>query len=109
MALRGPFQIEKVTVEIAGSCAGSYVLSRDGRTAHYVGRSDYDVGSRIVRSAQEGYGYRWFWFQYASSPRDAFNQECELYHEYSPCDNDCHPAVPSGQYVTCPAGKCQWS
>ena len=65
---------------------GVYVLSRNGTSQSYVGRSDSDLRQRIVSSASEG-NYRSFWFDYASSPMDAYKYECELYHKYNPPDN----------------------
>ena len=107
--LMGPYQISAVDSYVTRSSPGVYVLSRDGRTANYVGRSDTDIGARIKASASEGYGYTYFWFENAESPRDAFNKECEYYHRYNPPDNKNHPAVPFGTNWRCPIIGCPWS
>ncbi|MEO0236253.1 MAG: hypothetical protein ABIM02_05970 [candidate division WOR-3 bacterium] len=107
--LRGPYLIEEVNKYVREISPGVYILSRDGRTAAYVGRSDTDVGSRIKQSAKEGYGYKYFWYEYASSPRDAYYKECEYYHKYKPDDNTNHPSVPPGKNWRCPIEGCPWS
>lgn len=105
----GPYPIADVNIYVTQTAPGIYVLSRDSRTASYVGRSDTDVASRIKQSASEGYGYTHFWFEYATSPRDAYLKECEYYHKYNPPDNDSHPAVPFGTNWRCPIIGCPWS
>lgn len=106
--LMGPYSITTVDHWVAQVSPGVYILSRDGRTAAYVGRSDTDVGSRIKESSTEDY-YTHFWFEYATSPRDAYLKECEYYHKYNPPDNMNHPAVPFGTNWRCPVIGCRWS
>jgi len=106
--LMGPYSINDVDLYITRASPGIYILSKDGKTASYVGRSDTDVGLRIKQSATEGY-YTHFWFEYASSPRDAYLKECEYYHKYNPADNTNHPAVPFGTNWRCPVIGCPWS
>jgi len=107
--LMGPYQISDVDSYVTPRNQGVYILSRDGRTSDYVGRSDTDVGARIKGSASEGYGYTYFWFEYATSKKDAFNKECGYYHDYNPPDNESHPAVPFGTNWKCPIMGCPWS
>lgn len=107
--LTGPFSINGVDLYVTRTSPGVYILSKDGKTAAYVGRSDTDVGFRIKQSSREGYGYTYFWFEYATSPRDAYLKECEYYHKYNPPDNDSHPAVPFGTNWRCPVIGCPWS
>jgi len=107
--LQGPYQIEKVDLYVTQTVSGVYILSRDGKTASYIGRSDTDVGLRIKQSASEGYGYKHFWFEYTTSPRDAYYKECEYYHKYNPPDNTNHPSVPFGTNWRCPVIGCPWS
>ena len=106
--MEGPFPFRQVSTYSLDARPGVYILSRDGRTAHYVGRSDTDIGARINSSAAEG-RYSHFWYEYASSPRDAFLKECTYYHQYNPPDNLNHPAVPSGANWRCPVQGCRWS
>lgn len=106
--LMGPYSINSVDLYVTRASPGVYILSRDGRTAAYVGRSDTDVGSRIKQSITEGY-YTHFWFEYVTFPRDAYLKECEYYHKYDPPDNTNHPAVPPGTNWRCPVIGCPWS
>ena len=87
---------------------GVYLLSSSRKKADYVGRSDVDVGSRIKQSATMG-DYTHFWFEYATSPRDAYRKKCKYYHQYDPDDNINHPAVPPFTDYRCPIEWCDWS
>jgi hypothetical protein len=107
--MEGPFSILKVDTHVTKTSAGAYILSRDGKAAHYVGRSDTDVASRIKSSAREEPSYIYFWFDYATSPMEAYYLECEWWHKYAPRDNDNHPAVPPGTSWKCPVPGCPWS
>ena len=108
--LLGPFALEDIALQIESGYPGVYILSRNGKTAAYVGRSDNDIGARIHHSSLEGFGYRWFWFEYATSPHDAYIKECWYYHRYSASlDNQNHPAVPPRTYWRCPVEGCPWS
>ena len=107
MTLQGPFAIDEVSVYVSGGVMGVYVLSSDGQEATYVGRSDFDLQQRILQSASEG-DYVTFWFDYVTSPMDAYKYECELYHEYNPPDNLSHPVVPENANWRCPVEGCEW-
>ena len=108
MALKGPFPIDEVGSRVEPGYMGVYVLSRDGNSASYVGRSDSDLQQRILRTASEG-DYAAFWYDYSSSPMDGYKYECELYHKYDPPDNQVHPAVPPYANWRCPVAGCPWS
>jgi len=107
--LEGPYDLNNIDYIMTKKLPGVYILSRDGRYAHYVGRSDNDLANRIKSSAKEGIGYKYFFVEYASSPRDAYLKECEYYHKYNPPDNTNHPAVPEGTNWRCPVIWCEWS
>lgn len=107
MTKEGPIPVDQIPE--VGPGPGAYILSRDGKNAHYVGRSDTDLGWRLRQSVAEGYGYRYFWFQYAPSPMQAYRLECNWYHEYGPSDNTVHPAVPPNANWRCPVSGCPWS
>lgn len=108
MALSGPYPISHVARYVLRNAVGVYVLSRDGRTAAYVGRSDSDLQGRLLQSARQG-RYTHFWFDDETSPMQAYKHECELYHTYNPPDNGVHPAVPPGTNWRCPILGCLWS
>jgi len=106
--LMGPYSTTEVDIHVTRVSPGVYILSSDGKTAAYVGRSDNDVSSRIKQSAGEVH-YSYFWFEYALSSRDAYRKECEYYHKYSAPDNVNHPAAPFGTNLRCPIIGCPWS
>ena len=94
MCLRGPFLLQLVDLFVGPGEVGVYVLSRDGKNADYVGRSDENLRSRIKSSAAEGRGYHYFWYQSAGNPWEAYKLEQELYLLYHPKDNSIEPAAP---------------
>lgn len=51
--MKGPYPLAEVDVRINANAMGVYILSRDGKGVHYVGRSDSDLIARIKKSAQE--------------------------------------------------------
>ncbi len=101
VTLNGPFVLDRGTISLmVARNPGVYVLTRDGKRANYVGRSDGDVQGRLAQHIGSGYSH--FWFAYASSPMDAFLKECWLWHQYSPTDNSIHPDRPNGSGWRCP-------
>ncbi len=107
--LIGPKPIDSIDNFITVKSAGIYILSRDSKTAAYVGRSDHDLASRLKQYSIEEYGYTHFWFEYTSSVKDAYLKECEYYHKYNSPDNKNHPATPEGTNLRCPVSGCPWS
>ena len=107
--MRGPYSIDDISIIVDAGYTGVYILSTDDEHVDYVGRSDTDLAKRISNSVREGSGYRFFWFEYSSSPKNAYLSECKLYHKYMPTDNTNHPAVPPGNYWRCPFAGCPWS
>src|SRR5262249_53779479 len=68
----------------------------------YVGRSDGDLQARLLQHAAEG-KYPYFKFAEATSPRAAFERECQNYHDFIRfIDNDIHPQRPAGAGWQCP-------
>lgn len=107
--MQGAFPTEDVDFCVGFESPGVYILSRDGVRADYIGRSDIDVGARIKSSSRQGTGYRFFWFEYATSPMRAYKMECEWFHRFGPPDNAVHPAVPPETNWHCPVAGCPWS
>lgn len=106
MPANNGFQLLGLTTLFVPSQPGVYLLSRDGIYVHYVGRSDSDLSNRIRSSARDGYGYKYFWYTTSSSAAAAYRLECELFHKYSPPDNQIHPDAPAGSYLRCPQPGC---
>jgi hypothetical protein len=82
---------------------GVYILGYyDGTSfkAQYVGRSDYNLRSRLISHLNENYSH--FKFQQFDSRLAAFEKECILYHDFNPPNNINHPAQPQGISCNCP-------
>jgi len=99
---------EKVDEMISQKSAGVYVLDRireGGFHINYVGRSDDDVNERLKKWF--GSKYKWFRFDYASSPKNAFEKECIIYHDNGgpegKLDNEQHPDRPANANWQCPS------
>lgn len=102
--MRGPYSLDTWTISsnVPRSTPGVYILSRDGKTAHYVGRSDIDLSGRLNQHANANNRYTHFWFEAASSANLAFKLECQWWHKYSPDDNKIHPDRLSNYSWRCP-------
>ena len=102
--LDGPHSLSVKSVErtITRKSAGVYVLSAlEGGSVNprLVGRADDDVGT----SLKEAIGlYSHFAFVYASSPKNAYEMECEIYHSMKPPENAKHPVKPADAAWECP-------
>lgn len=93
---------DRINQKIIYASPGVYVLdatTSGGFTVSYTGRSDTDVNKRLHDWVGK---YKYFKFAYSSSPKDAFEGECNLYHDYRPADNAVHPARPNGSGWKCP-------
>lgn len=102
--MKGPYKLKRNEVQrvVTRTSPGYYKLYRvSGGSVSYVGRSDSDVGARLLQHADEG-RYVDFEFDYATSRKDAFEHECELWHRHHPPDNDRHPDRPVGTNWKCP-------
>ena len=102
---RGPFRLtpELVDERVLHHCAGAYALGIDNGysfAVHFVGRAD-DMAGSLHRLANVGC-YRHFKFSYMPSAQAAFEQECRLYHAFSPPDNPFHPERPADTDWQCP-------
>ena len=109
VSLVGPFALNagKIDRVVAKNRIGVYLLgpvnSQGLLTVKRVGRSDTDLNSRLK---QYGGQYDNFLFAYCSTPKEAFEEECRLYHEYNPPDNSIHPDKPTGTNYRCPVIGC---
>jgi hypothetical protein len=105
--LDGPFSLtdDDIDGNVAGSI-GVYALGyeRDDKFCIlFVGRADYDLNDRLHLHVGE---YDIFKFRHFETLRDAFEKECNLYHDFAPADNHCHPERPLGTDYHCPAQGC---
>lgn len=96
MTLKGPYSLALVDIVVNANKKGVYVLSRDGKNAHYVGRSESDLKQRIKSLANNGHGYNYFWFHYATTSWEAYQSELHWFGHFWPyLDNSIEPAVQS--------------
>jgi hypothetical protein len=94
---------DRIDGNVSRTSPGVYALdstSGGGFTYSYVGRSDSDLNARL--HSWVGGKYKYFKAAYCSSAKDAFEAECNLYHEFNPPDNSVHPARPSRTSWECP-------
>jgi hypothetical protein len=99
-----PLTNEKIDELVTKKSAGVYVLGylktekKNGKEVKtfivkYVGRADSDLNDRLKKWVGK---YKRFKFGYCSSPKDAFEKECEIYHDFgeTDLDNKMHPDRP---------------
>lgn len=91
---------EVVTRKSPGNYALGYVDDEGTFRVQYVGRSDVDVNQELkARLSSE---YKKFKYSYATSPKAAFEKECENYHDFGGKRNKRHPGRPNGTNWKCP-------
>lgn len=94
--------------EVESGRMGTYELGQlklgSGFNVEYVGRSE-NLKFRLKQQAGE---YHKFRFSYASNKKEAFEEECRLYHKHGPglLDNEQHPERPNQTNVGCPVKGC---
>lgn len=95
----------EINSEVTRTSEGNYALGYiDGGSfyVNYVGRADNDLAKRLKEHTGD---YSRFKYRYATSPKDAFEKECENYHDFGEnkkLDNDQHPERPDGTSWKCP-------
>jgi hypothetical protein len=106
----------RINENVAVGSKGVYLLSRNKSDYHYVGRSDEDLNDRLIKHVDETYPkqkkeYKWFKYHVKSSKREAYEDECRLWHEHGapPPDNKIHPATPEETTYPCPVKGCKHS
>ena len=105
--LRGPYSLNNETIDavVTLKSAGAYALGKRGEDnvfyISYVGRSDDDINTRLKDWVGK---YAQFKFEYYSSPKAAFEKECNLYHDFGEdsLDNKVHPDRPENTNWQCP-------
>ncbi len=106
--MSGPYDFTsaKIDAEVTRTSAGNYALGHmDNETfiVKYVGRSDSDVNAELKKRLNAK--YKKFKFSYAASAKEAFEKECQNYHDFggsAQLDNEIHPARPAGKDWKCP-------
>lgn len=91
--MSGPFTLRYLHLFLREQSAGAFILSRNGKSADFVGSSPHDVADAIRQTARDS-EYRYFWFATTSTAVLAYELEHRWYHRYRPTDN-AHSPVPS--------------
>jgi hypothetical protein len=103
--LKGPFPLDADTIDEHFQCTapGNYAVGwvrKDKWSFDYVGRDDKNVNRRLKEHLAKGYSH--FKAAYASSPKVAFERECEHFHDFLHRKNKIHPPLPDGTDWKCP-------
>lgn len=103
--MSGPFLLRYLHLFVKEKSAGAFILSKNGKTADFIGASPDDVAEAVRRRAR-GSGYRYFWFAYTPSAEDAYELESAWYHRYRPPDNPSPPGQLHGNDWHCTTPGC---
>lgn len=87
--MSGPFALRYLHLFLREKSAGAFILSRNGRSADFVGASPDNV-AEAVRQCARASDYRYFWFAYVPSAEMAYELEYLWHHRYRPTDNRLH-------------------
>lgn len=107
--MNGPynFNLDTINKIISEKKIGNYALGKSNSegllTISYVGRSDGDLKAELI-ARLDTHKHPHFKFSYASSVKEAFETECNNYHDFTPSENKIHPAKPEGTNLKCPRG-----
>ena len=103
-SLKGPHALSFDTLErvLPKARTGIYALGYEDHTGRFrvqsVGRDDYDLRARLCELIGSSAMFK---FATLTSAREAFDQECELFHNLRPPSNIIHPGRPSGADWQC--------
>ena len=103
--LAGPFPLtfDGIETAVRKRGAGVYALGSidpSGRfSVQSVGRSDEDVKLGLRDCIGAGTHFK---FDYFAAEREAFEKECQLFHDLQPPGNRVHPGRPRGSILRCP-------
>lgn len=103
--LSGPYQLtfEGIEAAVTHRLPGVYALGHKDRTGRFsiqcIGRSDSDIRARLRDCIGAA---NFFKFDYFRLDHEAFERECELFHDLQPPGNRVHPDRPRGTTWRCP-------
>ena len=108
--MKGPFLLNNLEINNSVSDSlqyGVYVIVKLDDTIVYVGRSDTNLKRRIKEHVDEKADYKKFYYEEATSGKNAYEKECILWHQYQPRDNKIHPDHPDySPHWKCPVAGC---
>ena len=101
--MRGPFVLSKscVNLVVPPHMRGVFALSNNRDGLEVVKSADKSANEEIKGFFTQ---FKYFWFELASSPREAFAIECELYHSrlVAKLEGNGHPKAPPDSGWHCP-------
>jgi hypothetical protein len=106
--LHGPFALATDTIdeELVDDCPGAYALGFIdylGRfSITYVGSAGEDLKSKLKERIGTAPQFK---FRHFAQQRQAFEKECEMFHQFMPAGNFLHPSRPQDADWICP--KCR--
>jgi hypothetical protein len=101
----GPFLLQYHHMFVNSKSAGAFILSRNGRSADYVGATERDLIGTLGRFARQS-DYRYFWVIETRSAREAAEIEQAWLHRYRPSDNPSRPSASRGTGWRCTIEGC---
>jgi len=109
LGMQGTYNLTSTEIDsyVTRTSPGNYALGyvKDKTFfVKYVGRSDSDVNSRLKSHASQT-KYKSYKFSYATSPKAAFEKECQNFHDFGGSknlDNTIHPDRPNNNGWKCP-------
>lgn len=109
LRMQGPYVLssakinEVVTKTLPGNYALGYTKDNGTFIVQYVGRSDTNLNQEL--RSKLGNSYKKFKYSYATSPKAAFEKECQNYHDFGASEklsNRYHPDRPDDTNWKCP-------
>ena len=102
-----PFTSTEIDNRVLINSIGNYALGKldnEGTfIVKYVGRSDTCLNTELKQRLNKKYTH--FKFSYAKTIKEAYEKECNNYHDFEEdkyLDNDIHPAKPKDTDYVCP-------
>jgi len=101
--MKGPYPLHLIQISllVKPRALGVFLIYNEKKEVIFVGRSDEDLAKELKKFLDKG---KFFAFEYAISPREAYISECKYFHQYEKNPNFIrkdHPLPPSGEEIKC--------
>lgn len=110
--MQGPYGFDREIINdvVPDVQFGNYALGYEDKNGKfcvcYVGRSDHNLPRRIAdHLGEHPKKFKFFTYRIASSEKEAFYEECRMYHLFGENENlynKEHPDRPDGEELECP-------